>query len=82
MAEVFGEYGFKVSKKYLRASPDCSRPQAQAMFHLAAFVNEEDAANTLLMFYYIGHGWSENLATGALKFAGYVSVARLDAVVR
>jgi hypothetical protein len=55
LAKVFqDEYKFTTTKRYLERDP----PQAEMNKHLADFVYENDAKNTLLIVYYAGHGWS------------------------
>lgn len=46
--------------------------QVQVNKHLADFLYEEDAEDTLLIIYYAGHGMSDPV-TGRLLLAGYLT---------
>jgi hypothetical protein len=48
--------------------------QVQINKHLADFVYEEDAEDTLLIIYYAGHGTPDSV-TGRLLLAGYLTTS-------
>lgn len=62
------DYGFNV---YNREFNTKKSPKQQALKHLSAFVEEEDAEQGLLIIYYAGHGYGDAEAkTGDICLAG------------